>query len=83
MIQLFLYGHGVLKRSKLFFRGGSRTVLRRGCTRLLLYFNTNKPRFFFFAEYLLKTSGHLGGGGGAPAHPLHPPLDPPLFLAFL
>ena len=27
---------------------------RRGCTRLLLYFNTNKPHsFFFFAEYQL------------------------------
>ena len=28
--------------------------LRRGCTRLLLYFNTNKPHsFFFLAEYQL------------------------------
>ena len=27
---------------------------RRGSTRLLLYFNTNKPHsFFFFAEYQL------------------------------
>ena len=33
-------------------RGGSRIVFRRGCTRLLLYFNTNKPHFFF-AEYQL------------------------------
>ena len=50
-------------------RGGSRTFFRRGCTRLLLYFNTNKPHSFFFAEYQLyqKTAGHLGG-----AHPLHP-----------
>ena len=52
-------------------RGRSRIFFRRGRTRLLLYFNTNKPLFFFFwAEYRLyqKTAGHLGG-----AHPLHPP----------
>ena len=35
------------------FRGGSRIFFRRGCTRLLLYFNTNKPHSFFFAEYQL------------------------------
>ena len=37
-------------------RGGSRIFFRRGCTRLLLYFNTNKPHkphSFFFAEYQL------------------------------
>ena len=34
-------------------RGGSRIFFRRGCTRLLLYFNTNKPHIFFFAEYQL------------------------------
>ena len=47
-------------------------IFRRGCTRLLLYFNTNKPRsFFFFAEYQLyqKTAGHLRGKGCAPPSP--------------
>ena len=39
-------------------RGGSRIFFRRGCTRLLLYFNTNKPHSFFCR---------------IPAHPLHPP----------
>ena len=29
------------------FRGGSRIFFRRGCTRLLRYFNTNKPHSFF------------------------------------
>ena len=55
-------------------RGGSRIFFRRGCTRLLLYFNTNKPHSFFFGEYQLyqKTAGHLRGGGGG-AHPLYPP----------
>ena len=33
-------------------RGGSRIFFRRGYTRLLLYFNTNKPQFFF-SEYQL------------------------------
>ena len=57
----------------LYVRGGSRIFFRRGCTRLWLYFNTNKPHSFFFAEYQLyqKTAGHLGRGEGA--HPLHPP----------
>ena len=34
-------------------RGGSRIFFRRGCTCLLLYFNTNKPHSFFWAEYQL------------------------------
>ena len=34
-------------------RGGSRIFIRRGCTRLLLYFNTNKPHIYFLAEYQL------------------------------
>ena len=53
-------------------RGGSRIFFRRGCTRLLLYFNTNKPHSsFFFAEYqcIRKPQVILGRG----AHPLHPP----------
>ena len=61
-------------------RGGSRIFFRRGCTRLLFYFNTNKPHSFlvFFAEYQLyqKTAGHLGVGGVCTPGTL--PLDPPL-----
>ena len=53
---------------------GADPGFRRGCTRLLLYFNTNKPHSFFSPEYQLywKTAGHLKGGKGG-AHPLHPP----------
>ena len=60
----------------LLFRGGSRIFFRRGCTRLLLYFNTNKPHSFFF--FLQNTScirkpqvisGRGGGGGCAPPAP--------------
>ena len=43
-------------------RGESRIFFRRGCTRLLLYLNTNKPNSFFLQN--------TRGGGG---HPLHPP----------
>ena len=63
----------IICRSRIRLRGGSRIFLRRGCTRLFLYFNTNKPRSFFFAQYQLywKTAGHLRGGGGGrtPAPP--------------
>ena len=56
-------------------RGGSRIFFRR-CTRLLLYFNANKPHGFFLhnTSYIRKPqviSEGRGGGGGA--HPLHPP----------
>ena len=54
-------------------RGGSRIFFRRGCTRLLLYFNTNKPHSFFFGRIPVvlenRRSSQWGGGG---AHPLHP-----------
>ena len=47
---------------------------RRGCTCLLLYFNTNKPHSFFFVfcriPVVLENRGSFHGGG---AHPLHPP----------
>ena len=53
-------------------RGGSRIFFRRGCTRLLLYFNTNKPhRFFLQNTSCIRKPQVISGGGGA--HPLHPP----------
>ena len=57
-------------------RGGSRNFFRRGCTRLLLYFNTNKPHSFFFGRIpvvLENRRSSRGGWGGGGAHPLHPP----------
>ena len=54
------------------FRGGSRIFFRRGCTRLLLYFNTNKPHSVFFLQntsYIRKPQVISRRG----AHPLHPP----------
>ena len=57
---------------------------RRGCTRLLLYFNTNKPHSFFFRRIPVvlenrRSSWGGGGGGGAPPRtPCTLPLDPPL-----
>ena len=50
-----------------------------GCTRLLLYFNTNKPNSFFFLFFMQNTScirkPQVISGGGTP-YTL--PLDPPL-----
>ena len=53
-------------------RGGSRIFFRTGCTRLLLYFNSNKQHSFFWqnTSCIRKPQVILGGGG---AHPLHPP----------
>ena len=53
-------------------RGGSRIFFRRGCTRLLLYFNTNKPHSFFCRiPVVLENRRSSKRGGGA--HPLHSP----------
>ena len=52
-------------------RGGSRIFFRRGCTRLLLYFNTNKPDSFFLQNTSCIRKPQVISGGGA--HPLHPP----------
>ena len=63
-----------LKLSLVHFRDGSRIFFRRGCTRLLLCFNTNKPHIFFFCRLpvvLENRRSSQGGGGGA--HPLYPP----------
>ena len=59
-------------------QGRIQDFFRRGCTRLLLYFNTNKPHSFFFFRRITvvlesRRSSQEGGGGGR-AHPLHPPL---------
>ena len=45
----------------------------RGCTRLLLYFNTNQPHSFFFWQNTscIGKPQVISGRGGA--HPLHPP----------
>ena len=55
-------------------RGGSRIFFRRGCTRLLLYFNTNKPHSFFLQNTsCIRKPQVISRGGGKGAHPLHPP----------
>ena len=53
-------------------QGGSRMFFRKGCTCLLLYFNTNKAHsfFFVFAEYQLRTPCTLT-------------LDPPLLRKWI
>ena len=62
-------------------QGRIQDFFRRGCTRLLLYFNTNKQKHcfnFFFCripavlENRRSCISRGGGGGPPPAHPLHP-----------
>ena len=53
--------------------GADPRFFRRGCTRLLFYFNTNKPHSFFFLQNtscIKKPQFILWRGG---AYPLHPP----------
>ena len=60
-------------------RGGSRIFFRRGCTHLLLYFNTDKPHSFFFWQNTICIRKPLvisegGGGGAAPPAPRSAPV---------
>ena len=55
-----------------FSRGGSRIFFRRGCTRLLLYFITNKPHNFFFGRITVVLENRRSSQGEG-AYPLHPP----------
>ena len=61
------------------YRGGSRIFFRRGCTRLLLYFSTNKPHRFFFGRIpvVLDNRRSSRGGGEGVRTPCTLPLDPP------
>ena len=65
-------------------RGGSRTFFRRGCTRLFLYFNTNKPHSFLFSfcriPVVLENRRSSQGEGGVRT-PCTLPLDAPLRCA--
>ena len=61
------------------YRGGSMIFFRRGCTRLLLYFNTNKPHSFFFRRIPVKLENRRSSrGGGGMRTPCTLPPDLPL-----
>ena len=64
-------------------RGGSRIFFRRGCTRLLLYFNTNKPHSFFFCRIPVVLENRRLSRGGGVHTPCTLPLDLPLHQDFL
>ena len=59
-------------------RSESRIFFRRGCTRLLLYFNTNKPHRFFLQNTSCIRKPQVISGGGRVRTPCTLPLDPPL-----
>ena len=56
--------NGVLRR------GGSKIFFGRGCTRLFLHFNTNKPHSFFFFSQNTSCIGKPQVISGRGAHPL-------------
>ena len=58
-------------------RGGSRIFFRRGCTRLLRYFNTNKPHSLFCRKPVVLENRRSSRGVGV-CTPCTLPLDPPL-----
>ena len=71
-----MYSDRVCTKLSVSNRGGSRIFFRRGCTRLLLYFNTNKPHSFFLQNTsCIKKPQVIWGGGSTPCTL---PLDPPL-----
>ena len=72
-----MYSDRVCTKLSVSNRGGSRIFFRRGCTRLLLYFNTNKPHSFFLQNTsCIKKPQFIWGGGGST--PCTLPLDPSL-----
>ena len=74
-----LYGWRFLNKISL-AGGGSRIFFRRGCTRPLLYFNTNKPHSFFFWQNTscIRKLQVISGGGRGVRTPCTLPLDPSL-----
>ena len=60
------------------YRGGSRILFRRGCTRLLLYFNTNKPHRFFLQNTSCIRKLQVISEGRRVRNPCTLSLDPPL-----
>ena len=60
------------------YRGGSRIFFRRGCTRLLLYFNTINHIVFFWQNTSCIRKPLVISGGGGVRTPCTLPLDPPL-----
>ena len=53
-------------------------IFRRGCTPLLLYFNTNKPHSFFSCRIPVVLENRRSSRGGGVRSYCTLPLDPPL-----
>ena len=80
LLYTVIFHHVYLSIFLSLFRGGSRIFFRRGCTRLLLYFNTNKPHSsFFFCRIPVALENRRSSQGGVRT-PCTLPLDPPLLL---
>ena len=73
----FIFSHAHLCCNQ-YCRGGSRIFFGRGCTRLLLHFNTNKPHNFFCRIPVVLENRRSSQGWGGMRTPCTLPLDPPL-----
>ena len=64
-------------------QGRIQDFFRRGCTHLLLSFNTNKPHSCFFCGIPVVLENHRSSrGGGWGAQPLHPsPRSAPVIIS--
>ena len=61
------------------YQGRIQVFFRRGCTCLLLYFNTNKPQFFFRSKPVVLENRR--SSQGAVRTPCTLPLDPQLLTS--
>ena len=81
---LYCFYFRLIQTDKTHNRGGSRIFFRGGggCTRLLLYFNTNEPHSFFFSQNAscIRKPQVISGGVRTPCTL---PLDPPLHNLFV
>ena len=69
-------------KGELHYWGGSRIFFRRGCTRLSLYFNTDRQHSFFWQNTSCIRKPQVISGGGGVRTPCTLLLDPPLHYQY-
>ena len=80
LLECGINGNGTYTLQLLRMQGRIQVFFRRGCTRLLLYFDTNKPHSFLFLQNTscIRKPQVISGEGGGVRTPSTLPLDPPL-----
>ena len=70
-LSVFFYGLEAEKQNVGLSTGADTGFFLGGCTRLLLYFNTNKPHSIIFCRIPVVLENLRSSGGGGGADPLH------------